>query len=143
MKTSIQIFVLLILTLSGISHAGSFSRSVSSYSSVAASINVEGYGLHNVVVGVHILKEPYEDAPYDNDEYERLIKRIETDWKQVCLDTIMEKSTYKLEELEALKDEVLTRIKSHANESKRKYGVKQNAEVVFSINHFVLEAIGK
>ena len=132
--------VVIILYLSvSISAYGSFySPSYDTAGSIAATIEIEGKGVFNLVVSVQFLRNPYDRGESDSDEYEELINRLSVEWKSAALRRILESNTYRLGELSALKAGIEEEIQTLIKQSKPKHRVREGAEVIFTIGNFYI-----
>lgn len=138
MKRNSLITAILLLIFSTSTFASIYSSSYGTRGNVVASVEIEGKGIYNLIVSIQFLNQPYDKRNYTSDEYEELIKRLSVEWRGVALKTILETNTYKITDLPKLKATVETELQHLIKSSKKKHGVKQNTEVVYSISSFYL-----
>ena len=132
------LLLLILLFASANANAGFSYSSYDSRGSVVAAVEIEGQGVYNLVMSVQFLNEPYDKKQYTSDEYEGLINRLSTEWHGVALKVILANNKYKISDLQGLELKVNKAIKDLINNTRNKYGINNNAEVVYSITSFYL-----
>ncbi len=120
-------------------HAG-FSKyeSFSNNGGVVAPVQFNGKSLYNLVVSVQFIREPYEKKPYESDIYHALISRLSVEWKGIVIQKILDSSVVQLSGLADLKVSIESAINELIITTKPKYGIKKDAEVIFSVHSFYL-----
>lgn len=136
MKKIIFIFALFILSSSAFAGLGYKSRSSSS--GIAVPIKLNNDEIYNLVVNVEFLSEPYDSKPYDSDEYEKLIERLEVEWSGIAIQVILDSPSIEMAELSQAKKKLELKIDQLVVATKKKYEIRQNIEVVYSIYSFYL-----
>ncbi|MEW8073590.1 MAG: hypothetical protein AB2792_09520 [Candidatus Thiodiazotropha sp.] len=129
---------LFLLLFTANAYAGLSYSSYDSRGSVVAAVEIEGKGIYNLVLSVQFLNEPYDKKPYTTDQYEELINRVSVEWRGVALKTILKNNKYKITDLPALELRVNKAIQELIKSSKSKYGIKNDAEVIFSTTSIYL-----
>ena len=139
----IVLFALLISVVPS-AFAGFYSSSSSSTGgALATSVEIEGGGIYNLVVSVQFLREPYDKSPYSSDDYEEMIKRLNVEWRDVVLQRVLSENNIKISELTTLKKNISSDLSLLVAKAKKKHGVTENTEVVYSISGFYLVNINK
>ncbi len=128
----------LLICLSSNVMAGSFYSSPSRGSSLATSVLIDDKGIFNLVISVNFLNEPFDKAPYTSDSYEEMIKRLNIEWHNVVLNQVLASNSYKTSDLPVLKKSIDSGLSQLVASTKKKYGIKDNVEVVYSVGNFYL-----
>ena len=131
-------FILIFLFYSTTSFAGFGYKSLTTGSGVAAPVEIANEGLFNLVVNVTFLNEPYEKKPYESENYSLMIKRLNVEWEEIAIQTILENPVGKISDLAALKSKLKEGVDKLIMQTKPKYGMNVNVEVIYSINGFFL-----
>ena len=138
MQRILLLTIILLLASSTSAFASFYSSGYDARGTVVASVEIEGKGIYNLVVSIQFLNKPFDKRDYTSDEYEELIKRLAVEWRGIALKTVFESNKYKITDLPALKAKVDTEIQKLIKLSKKKHGVKESIEVVYSISSFYL-----
>ena len=138
MKRYSLIAAIFLAIVSTSTFGGFYSSSYDARGSVIASVEVEGKGIHNLVITIQFLNKPFDKREYNSDGYEELIKRLAVEWRGVALKKVFELNTYKITDLPKLEASIEIEIQKLVKSSKRKHGVKEGVEVVYSISNFYL-----
>ncbi|MGY0565363.1 MAG: hypothetical protein ACW7DR_20325 [Paraglaciecola chathamensis] len=134
-----SILLISFVLISSASFAGFSSyESFSNSGGVVAPLVINEKGLFNLVVSVQFIREPYEKSPYDSDEYHSLISRLNLEWQGVAIQKILETPSISPSDLSKLKVSIESSINELIKIIKPKYLIKENVEVVFSIDNFYL-----
>jgi bifunctional pyridoxal-dependent enzyme with beta-cystathionase and maltose regulon repressor activities len=132
------IATILMLVASTNAFGGFYSSSYDSRGTVVASVEIEDKGIYNLVVSIQFLNKPYDKREYESDSYEELINRLSIEWRGVALKKILESNTYKVSDLKTLEASVESEVHKLIKLSKKKHGLSQGIEVIFSISSFYL-----
>ena len=124
--------------MSSSAFAGLGYKSRSSSSGIAVPIKLNNDEIYNLVVNVEFLSEPYDSKPYDSDEYEKLIERLEVEWSGIAIQVILDSPSIEMAELSQAKKKLELKIDQLVVATKKKYEIRQNIEVVYSIYSFYL-----
>jgi hypothetical protein len=127
------IAAILLLLISSTAQASFYSSTYNSANTAIAAVEIEGKGLYNLVVSVQFLRKPYDKGEYTSDEYEELINRLSVEWRGVALKRVLSANRYKITDLSALRASLESAMESLISEAKKKHGVKQGMDVVYSI----------
>ncbi|WP_428034611.1 hypothetical protein [Amphritea sp.] len=128
-----------ILFTSSYSFAGFSSyENFSSNGGVVAPIMLNEQGLFNLAVSVQFIREPYEKAPYESDEYHSLISRLSVEWQGVAIQNILDTPSIEHADLSDIKKAIESSIDKLIRETKSKYGIKDSTEVVYTVDSFYL-----
>ncbi|WP_027362865.1 hypothetical protein [Desulfospira joergensenii] len=136
-----KFFIALILPLflSSSSFAGIYSSSYSQdNSSIIASVELEEMGIVNLIVSIAFLSKPQDSKIYKSDEYNKLLQRLQLEWKGVALQKILESKRLRRSDLVILKNRIHTEIEILIEQLTKKLIPGQDAEVVFAISNFYL-----
>ena len=115
--TIASIFILLTST---ISLAGGYYDSPYRSDNVIAPIHIEEEGIYNLVISIQFLNEPYEEKPYETDNYRKYIQRMSVEWSNAALDAALNSKVSKLEQLPKLKSDIESKVSDLANQLKSK-----------------------
>jgi hypothetical protein len=127
------IFTALILLLTTNAFGGLSYSSYDSRGSVIATVEIEGKGIYNLVLSIQFLNEPYDKREYTSDAYEELINSLSVEWRGVALKAVLEDNKYNVADLSALEVKVNAAVQDLIKTSKKKHGINNNIEVVYSI----------
>lgn len=108
------------------------------YDSVIAPVNIEGEGIYNLVISVQFMNQPYDKKIYKSDEYVSLLSRLSVMWSSVAINSVLQSEVSTFKDLYPLKKVIENEITKLADMYRKKYHVKGEPEVVFSISNFYL-----
>ena len=134
----IAVSLISILLTSTLSLAGGYYESPYRFDNVIAPIQLENEGIYNLVISIQFLNEPYEEKPYETDNYKKFIQRMSVEWSNAALDAALNYKVSKIEQLPKLKSDIESKVLNLANQLKPKYSLKQDVEVVFTLSNFYL-----
>lgn len=138
MKKSLAILFITLLFTSTVRAASYSHDNLYSSDNVIAPIEIKNKGIYNLVISINILNTPYDKQVYKSTSYQNLIHRMQVEWGNAALVHVLSAKEQSINELSLLKSRILTDIQKLADQLKKKYGLGDDVEVVFSLTSFFL-----
>lgn len=138
MSRVLLIVLALSLSFTSNSYSGYFSSSYDTSDSIIAAVQIEGKGIYNLITSIKFLSKPQENKLFESNEYQNFIRHVSIESQGLILQKILEAKSLKVSDFAALKNSIEVEVRNLIEKTKKKHGVAQNAEVVFSIGNFFL-----
>jgi hypothetical protein len=118
--------------------AGSLYSSPSQAGALATSVIIKGEGLYNLIVSVQFLTKPSNRATFNSIHYQEMIDRLNVEWRGIVLKRVLSSNSYRISDLASLKEKIDADLSQLVFTAKKKHGVNENTEVIYSIGSFYL-----
>lgn len=136
-KTLTILFILILFTSTARAASYSYDNLYSS-DNVIAPIEIKNRGIYNLFISINILNTPYDKQIYKSTSYQNLIKRMQVEWGNAALAHVLSAKEQNINQLSLLKSNIIKDIQTLADQLKKKYGLGNDVEVVFSLTNFFL-----
>jgi len=134
---------LLALLLSCGTVFASFSASYyDSSNSIVAAVQIEKGGIYNLVTAVQFMGKPQDKKIFSEDNYQEMLNELRFVASGVILQKMLEAKLKSVADLAPLKLAIEAEIRTLIDKTKRKHGVKPEAEVIFALDSLYLMVPG-
>ena len=137
LRAFLVVTTLFLLTTSN-AFAGFYSSSYDASVAVVATVEIENKGIYNLITSIQFLRKPQDNKIFGTDEYEYMINQLSVEARGVILQKVLEAKEIKITDFAALKSSIENEIRNLIENTKKKHGISQSTEVIFSLGNFYL-----
>lgn len=109
-----------------------------SSNAIAAAVQIEKAGIYNLVTSIDFMGKPQDKKLFAEDNYQEMLGELRFTARGVILQKMLEAKLKSVADLAPLKLAIEAEIRTLIDKTKRKHGVKPEAEVIFTLDSLYL-----